>query len=126
MIKVEEVKLFRKFWHPKLLEVTQWCLIWWPGTFCITSMWRKKKDDSGIHETFPLRAIDVRSWYWNDKTCEKIEQRINKYWDYDRERPNLVVCKWHDTGKGKHFHIQVHPNTQKALWFPEEPKIIIT
>lgn len=75
--------------------------------FIITSMYR---EDSGIHGTIPLRAIDLRCR--NNVMGELIKKYLNKNWKYDINRKFLNVCLYHDTGKGKHLHIQTHPNTR--------------
>jgi hypothetical protein len=75
----------------------------------ITSQFRI--DDPGIHGTMPLRAHDLRCWDTFMGTW--VERRVNERWQYDPDRPYLNVCMFHDSGQGKHLHIQVHPNTVK-------------
>lgn len=115
-IRIKEAGLLKPFLHPHLVWLVDDLLTWWPGFFVITSMWRKKKPgESGIHETSPLRAIDVRSHDFPDAVAKQIEERINAEWIYDPERPAMKVCLWHDAGSGKHFHIQVHPRTRRRI-----------
>ena len=65
--------------------------------------------DPGIHNTDPLRAIDLRSW--TIRNPELIAEKINKAWIYDPKRPDKKACVYHDIGQGHHFHLQVHDNT---------------
>ena len=98
-------------WHPKLIEVLLWLTVRY-STIILTSAYRLKKihpKDSGIHGTVPLRAFDLRSAVFPDP--QKIADDINAHFVYDPERPELKVCVYHDTGQGRHFHIQVHQRT---------------
>lgn len=96
-------------WHPKLVAVLIWLLGKYPGKVLITCGY-EKRDYPSTHSTTPLRAIDIRSWYF--KNPEEIEKQINDAFIYDPDRPEKKVCLYHDTGKGWHFHIQVHDRTQ--------------
>lgn len=102
-------------WHPNLIKVSLW-LIETTGEVVFTSGHRKKlihDDDSGIHMTDPLRAFDIR--YYIYEKPEGLCLRINRIFTYDHKRPELECAILHDTGLGKHFHLQVHDNT-KAMW----------
>jgi hypothetical protein len=102
-------------WHFNLIKVATW-LTGIAEELIFTSGHRSKliySKDSGIHGTDPLRAFDLRSYIY--KSPKNIENRINSVWTYDYERPQYNVAKYHDTGLGVHFHIQVHDNT-KARW----------
>jgi hypothetical protein len=98
-------------WHPKLIDVIAWILEK-EGKVVHTSGYRPHKihgKDSGVHATDPLRATDIRHYiYYNP---ERLRDEINESWTYDPNRPHLKVAFLHDTGLGKHFHIQVHDNT---------------
>ena len=75
----------------------------------VTSIFRKKTTDSGIHEQF--RAIDFKPLSKEEYTYRLIEM-INLIYTYDPKRPNLKVAAenpYH--GTGQHIHIQVHDNT---------------
>lgn len=73
-----------------------------------TSLYR---DDSVIHKTVPLRAIDFRCWYIH--LGQAIEKYVNDNFEYDYNRPEKKCCLFHTTGKGWHLHIQVHQNTKR-------------
>ncbi len=80
----------------------------------ITSAYRRKaihKNDPLIHRTNPLRAVDIRSWAFENPII--VAHEINKNWEYDLYRPELKCCVYHDVGLGKHFHLQVHENTRQ-------------
>lgn len=70
--------------------------------FTITSVSRA---DGGIHDTFPLRAVDLRCR--NKAVGEVLCQLVNDTWQYDYNRPELMVCGFKDN----HIHMQVHENT---------------
>ena len=98
-----------KFFHPALIKVLL-DLDYEFGPKIATSLWRKKEgNESGIHETLPLRAVDFRcrNYYVGKAICEWINDR----WEYDPDRPQKEVCIYHDTGYGWHLHIQVHDHT---------------
>jgi|TARA_R100001530_G_scaffold135833_1_gene114120 hypothetical protein len=99
--------------HPNLLELELWIQERYGERVC-TSAFRSAPihaKDSSIHRTDPLRAKDYRSRDMSDP--ELIADDINEHWEYDPRRPGKYkVCKYHDTGQGWHFHIQVHSNTR--------------
>ena len=78
------------------------------GAGVITSLYRI--GDKGVHGTLPLRAIDERCQ--DDKLGKEIEEYINNLFFYDPDRPEMKVCMYHDVGRGKHLHYQVHPKTR--------------
>jgi len=120
-------RMFHVPWHPKLLELLVW------STFAlhtdhgnnlvVTSSWRPTKihpGDSGIHITNPLRAFDLRSHRQTEDgeyvsifgvSPEEIRDAFNHCWRYDPQRPEMRVCVFHDTGRGYHLHLQVHPRS---------------
>lgn len=106
--------LFTVAWFPTLIAVLLWLMVRYNSyNILVTSAYRRKKihpKDSGIHCTIPLRAFDLRSWLFKDPM--KVSLDINDNWVYDPQRPWLQVCKYHDTGRGWHFHIQVHFRTR--------------
>ena len=79
----------------------------------ITEGYRDKRHPNDLHGTQPVRAIDLRYWCYPDYIALKIQEQVNLIWVYDPSRPDMQVALIHDSGEGKHFHIQVHPNTRK-------------
>lgn len=77
----------------------------------ITEGWRP---GGGVHSTSPCRAIDIRSWIYTKEELDEIETAINSLWTYDPKRPEKKCMKVHDTGKGVHAHLQVHPNSVRV------------
>lgn len=77
------------------------------GPQIITSQYRL--GDDGVHGTLPLRATDLR--------CRDTEYGaflvdwVNKRWQYDPYRPEMVVAVAHGQGYNYHIHLQVHDNT---------------
>jgi len=97
-------------WHPTLIEVYMWIIKAYRESVTITCG-HETRDYISTHDVDPLRAFDIRSWCFADP--QKVEDAINQAWEYDPERPEMLVAKCHDTGRGIHFHIQVHDNTIK-------------
>ena len=98
--------------HPTLTDVLLW-IVDTKGEAVITSAMRYTtihKNDSGIHLTEPLRAVDLRASTYNDP--QKLVDTINKIWQYDRQRKRFKVANLKDTGLGLHLHIQVHDRTK--------------
>jgi len=94
--------------HPKLIEILQFMLD--SGVeLIITESSRKKMHSHDLHDVVPLRAVDVRSWIFDSP--ESVVALINEAYTYDPRRKYIQVCIYHDVGLGKHFHIQVHPDT---------------
>lgn len=67
--------------------------------------------DKGVHGTIPVRGLDLRCH--DDFIGRRIEEHVNNSYIYDFKRPDKRCCIYHDVGKGKHIHLQVHPNTKK-------------
>lgn len=75
----------------------------------VTSIWRKKTTDSGLHELY--RAIDFRCLQPMERTYRLIDL-LNEIYIYDPARPTMKVAHpnpYH--GTAPHIHLQVHPNT---------------
>lgn len=101
-------KLMVKPYDKKLTAL----LLWWLKEFhkaVVTESWRKMKHKNDLHGVIPVRAIDLRSWIYENP--DGVAERVNSVWIYDPLRPDRKCCVYHDTGSGKHFHLQVHPRT---------------
>lgn len=115
MIHVKDYKVLKSLltatYHPKMINLALWIAHRYSDA-TITSGWREEKvwsGDSGIHRTFPCRAID-----WSVKGYEdpkQVEKDINTYWTYDPTRPEMRCAILHDIGQGLHLHTQVHERT---------------
>lgn len=100
--------LYTRF-NPKLFRV----LRWWKrnfGKLVITEGFRPKKHVNDLHGVYPVRAVDLRSWIYEDP--EEVARICNRTWTYDPSRPRFKVCVYHNAGSGAHFHVQVHPMTE--------------
>jgi len=75
----------------------------------ITESWRPSRHKNDLHGLITLRALDLRSWIYDDP--QKVVDYVNNRWIYDPTRPEMMCCVYHDSGQGDHFHIQVHPYT---------------
>jgi hypothetical protein len=88
-------------------------LLWWMkrfGELTVTESFRVKRHKHDLHGVTPLRAVDLRSWTYPNP--QVIANEVNSVWQYDPARPKRLVCVYHNSGEGDHFHIQVHPNTK--------------
>lgn len=79
------------------------------GTYAmITSTWRKRTTDTGIHEAglaidvIPITPLSM-------EVCRDIEKIVNKKFPYGK--PPYNTCWYHgdDDGAGYHWHVQVRP-----------------
>ena len=93
--------------HPTLNEmVIELDAVAGPG-MC-TSAYRP--NDNGVHGQMPVRGYDRRCR--NAAMGNAIAQWINRKWQYDPDRPDMVCCIFHKLdAHGWHLHIQVHNNT---------------
>ena len=95
-------------YHPKMIALAMWVAVRY-SKLVLTSAYRM--GDSGVHGQIPCRGIDIRSWHYNDP--QVVVDDINVHWRYDPyKRPEMMCAIYHDTGSGKHIHLQVHDNTQ--------------
>ena len=97
-----------EFINPILREMANSLKTIYGVEFTITSLYRI--DDPGVHGQLPLRGIDLGCR--DDNLGELIEADLNSVYEYDPNRPRKKVCMYHDSGGGKHLHLQVHPNTR--------------
>lgn len=114
-IEVKDVDVLRSLinrrWDPVLLDIALW--VAQEYGLCFTQGWRDEGRAGDVHNTDPLRAMDLRSWFYRPDEALEIEARINAIWIYDHNRPEKQ-CAWiHDSGRGIHFHVQVHPHTKR-------------
>ena len=93
--------------HQKLIELLEWLKTEF-GNDVITCA---KRVDGSVHDTWPLRAIDVREW--DENRGKHFEEFADVWWQYDHSRPEKKCVIYHDTGSGNHLHLQVHHNTRK-------------
>ena len=118
-ISYKDTKVFisshKVAWHPILIDVLVWIHEHFNdlGRVIITESWRPKRHKNDLHGFDLLRAFDLRSWEF--KIPDRVEAEINRNWQYDPARPTKMVCFYHDSGEGKHFHIQVHKNTRLRI-----------
>lgn len=103
LIDVEQLQ----FLHFHLRAVLRWVASKFGMCFVITSLYRM--DDNGVHGQLPCRGADLRCY--DKDIANEICSKVNAHWKYDPSRPNVQVALAHNTGKGFHIHLQVHPNT---------------
>ena len=81
------------------------------GLDVITSAYRP--GDPGVHGTMPLRAVDMRCR--DSSIGQYIVHWLDARYEYDHARPKKLCAVCHDTGKGLHLHLQVHPNSKRRF-----------
>lgn len=99
--------LLTKTYHPILVDIVVYVASIVPN-IVITEGWRK---GGGVHSMIPCRGLDLRSWIYFETKLKEIQSKVNSKWTYDLKRPTMECCIIHDVGKGRHIHLQVHPNT---------------
>jgi hypothetical protein len=101
--------------HFKLTDLILW-IVDFTGEIVITSARRFRTihpKDSGIHLTDPLRAVDCRYFVYNNP--DKLVEIINANWRYDIRRKEIYCAILHNTGLGRHIHLQVHERTKQII-----------
>ena len=102
--------LMLKTYDSKLVDIVRYISTRYP--ICITESYRKAMHTGDLHSTNPVRAVDLRSWIYTDDELKSLIQEVNTMWEYDSTRPHLKCIICHDSGGGKHLHLQVHPRTK--------------
>jgi hypothetical protein len=80
----------------------------------ITSLLRKKTSDSGVHETgraldcVPRVTKDTRARAAHERDMQIVANLMNLVYRRNDQKKTVI---YHDSGTGKHFHIQV-PQTK--------------
>jgi len=124
MIKltIDDPDVFRRAlsvpWHLNLIRVHMW-LAGRYGDFITSSAYREYKGGKfSVHNCNPCRGEDWYNRRWAEGYMRDIEDDINLHWQYDFERPELKVAKYHTVDPmqrgGWHMHMQVHDNTRKT------------
>ena len=103
--------MFKEPWHPILISLFKWILVRYSKNTVLITQAYEKRNYPSVHSMSPLRGLDLRSWAFKDPPPEEVEKDINEHWMYDPQRKDMKVCLYHDTGRGIHFHLQVHPRT---------------
>ena len=101
--------------HPMLSEIAGWVAERCGGVF-ITCFY-ESRDYTSVHATIPVRGLDIRHTIYRYPPA--VVEIINREWQYDPNRPDMQVALLHDSGRGRHIHLQVcdatrlRPNQQK-------------
>ena len=93
--------------HPALIKLLEWVCVRY-STVVLTGQYERRHYPS-VHSTIPVRGSDIRSRVYADP--QGVADDINRHWTYDPERPEMRCAIYHDTGRGPHIHLQVHPRT---------------
>lgn len=94
--------------HSRMIELIKWFCVRY-SEVVITGGFEERSYPS-VHSVVKVRGLDVRSRIYEDP--EAVVEDVNRHWIYDPERPEKVCAMYHDTGRGKHIHLQVHDNTE--------------
>ena len=79
----------------------------------VTCAWRRQRHSNDLHGLIPVRAKDIRSWCYKDP--QLVVNAINARWIYDPARPHMKVAVLHNSGQGRHIHLQSHPATRRRV-----------
>ena len=102
--------LFVKAWHPTLISLLLWMVVRYSKDKILFTQGYEKRDYPSLHDIDPLRAFDLRSSLFEDP--EAVVAEVNSCWVYDRDRPDMKVAIYHDTGRDIHLHFQVCDKTE--------------
>ena len=97
---------FKVRWHPKLVDL----LFSIEEEKLITCAYESRKYIS-LHSMEPLRAVDLRSYIYRDP--KSLVDKINEEWIYNPNAPRRNVAIYHNVGRGRHIHLQVHDDTER-------------
>ena len=120
-IQIKDVDVLRALLNRRIDDNLLVIIFWIAQEYglCFTEGWREALRPGDVHDTDPLRATDLRYWFYRPTVAKEIELAINERYEYDYKRPEKN-CAWiHEsfnedgTSRGVHFHIQVHPNTRR-------------
>lgn len=104
-------------WHERLQDVFRWVCRTYPGRVVVTSAFRAQ--DTGVHNTKPLRAVDLRSRMFTDP--DRVADRINERWIYGDNAHE--VCVYHRAAQcrncGTRFDISKRYGIQPGIKCPE-------
>jgi hypothetical protein len=71
----------------------------------ITSIWRPKTTDSGVHEA--NRGVDIRTMYFTESEIAQILEFLSQVeYGLSSSGQPLKTAIYHDVGQGKHLHLQ--------------------
>lgn len=104
-------------WDASILNILDFATLdrgMWPIIkFAAKAFWKRgypfritaarKKGGSGVHDTHPLRAVDVGTVDIPRDVCRQIEAEINNEFPRTDGFPTAL---WHDVGDGAHLHLQ--------------------
>ena len=107
---IQTLQSLRVEWHPKLESLFQWICNY--KDHIVITCGYEKRDYASVHSVLPLRGLDIRSWIYRDP--ENFCRIINGVWQYDPERPLKKCAIYHDSGRGKHIHLQVNKRTVRT------------
>jgi len=93
--------------HPKMVELIVWFTVRYSQTVFTCAF--EARDYPSVHDEDPYRGMDVRSWVFDDP--QAVVDDINNHFQYDPERPEIKTAIYHDVGRGRHIHLQVHDRT---------------
>jgi len=118
MIRFIHEKHKEEFWkmHEKLQNIVMDIAVFVEEKFgkniIPTSIYRPYKGDKhSVHNVW--RGFDFRSRIFTKEEIDEIVKYVNNKYIYDPLRPHYKVAIYHNVGKGWHFHIQVHPRTER-------------
>lgn len=109
-MKFKDFNLREQFWyiHPKLRKILgdleYKCMKDYKTEITITSLIRED-DEHSVHYITFKRGADVRSYDFTSDQIDEILMYLNTEYPYGDQIHLTAIC--HDTGLGRHFHLQV-------------------
>jgi hypothetical protein len=90
-----------------------WCNFNKPAV--VTSIFRNKKDDSGVHALW--RAVDFRTHHLDEGEKTWLTDYFNQHFVFDDDRPQFKVMIIHGKDLNEHAHLQIHQHTYRKYYY---------
>lgn len=100
--------------HATLRAVLRWLAGQWPDEVMVVTRisWPPVPGESGVHQTEPHRAADIRTTTIPYAVAKKLADSVNAAWRYGSSDPAKQVALYHRVpGGAYHLHIQVRDET---------------
>lgn len=104
------IEQFESKIDPRLQAFLLWLSYWINTTYnqditvtCFNRTVEENKKINGALYSAHLsgRAVDIRSWVFSTEQIQSIQKKIDESWG------DLIYFKYHDSGSGKHIHVNI-------------------
>lgn len=101
--------------HPTLRSVLLWLHSIWPTAAMVVTriQFPTVAGESGVHQTSPHRAADVRTNDLSIQEGDSIAASVNAAFDYGDGKHSVALQ--HGLGPSRHLHLQVRNETRRKV-----------